>query len=205
MNLLRFASSIALALCLLGALACRRQDGEPYGEGTEPTEPAMTEPAPAESTAPAGRTAEATLASTQPGIGGTVRFAEEPGGGGVRVVADVTGVPAGKHGFHIHEKGDCSAPDYTSAGAHFNPTGAVHACNPTEPRHSGDFGNVEVGPNGTGHMEMTDSNLTFDDPNSIVGKAVVLHAGEDDCKTQPSGNSGDRIACGVIQAGGMAQ
>lgn len=201
-------SSLAIALCLLIAVAALSAAGCKHEETTTTTtgtEPGMSEPAP-EAAPPAatepamgGRTAEATLASSQPGVGGTVRFTEEAGGG-VRVVADVTGAKAGKHGFHIHETGDCSAPDYKSAGGHFNPTGAVHACAPTDPRHSGDFGNIEVGPNGVGHMEMVATNLTFDGPSSLVGKAVILHAGEDDCKTQPSGNSGDRIACGVIQS-----
>jgi superoxide dismutase, Cu-Zn family len=193
------------ALCLLTAVALSasacRKNYDQTAASTEPamSEPAMTEAAPPAPTEPAmaGHTAEATLASSQPGVGGTVRFTEEPGGG-VRVVADVTGAKAGKHGFHIHETGDCSAPDYKSAGGHFNPTGAVHACAPTDPRHAGDFGNIEVGPNGTGHMEMVAPNLTFEGANSLVGKAVILHGGEDDCKTQPSGNSGDRIACGVI-------
>jgi superoxide dismutase, Cu-Zn family len=215
MNRLRFfpsslsTRSLVAVVCLLLTVVALSAAGCRYKHETTTTttgtEPAMSEPAP-EAAPPAatepamgGRTAEATLASSLPGVGGTVRFTEEAGGG-VRVVADVTGAKAGKHGFHIHETGDCSAPDYKSAGGHFNPTGAVHACDPTNPRHAGDFGNIEVGPNGTGHMEMVAPNLTFDGPSSLVGKAVILHAGEDDCKTQPSGNSGDRIACGVIQS-----
>ncbi len=196
--LLTVAFCLLIAVAALSAAGCKHEETTTT---TASTEPAMTEAAPPAMTEPmGGRTAEATLASNQPGVGGTVRFTEEPGGGGVRVVADVTGAKAGKHGFHIHETGDCSAPDYKSAGGHFNPSGAVHACAPTDPRHSGDFGNIEVGPNGAGHMEMVATNLTFDGPSSLVGKAVILHAGEDDCKTQPSGDSGDRIACGVIQS-----
>jgi Cu-Zn family superoxide dismutase len=204
MKWLRFpVAAFALAFALLALAACGKRDNQTNDQmaGTA-SEPTASEPAAmATPAAPAGQTAEANLQSSQSGIGGTVRFSEEPGGAGVRIVADVHGVPAGKHGFHLHETGDCSAPDYKTAGAHFNPGGAVHACSPTDPRHAGDFGNIEVGPDGSGRMEMVSNTLSFSGPNSLVGKAVILHAGEDDCKSQPSGDSGDRIACGVVQAG----
>lgn len=127
---------------------------------------------------------------------GEVRFYNVDGG--VRVIASVEGLTPGKHGFHIHEKGDCSAPDAMSAGGHFNPTGSPHGA-PTAPptaRHAGDLGNLDVGPDGKANYDRVDSMLVYD---SITGLSVLVHAGEDDYVTQPSGNSGARVGCGVIE------
>lgn len=127
---------------------------------------------------------------------GEVRFYKVDGG--VRVIASVEGLTPGKHGFHVHEKGDCSAPDAMSAGGHFNPTGSPHGA-PTAPptaRHAGDLGNLDVGPDGKANYDRVDSMLVYD---SITGLSVLVHAGEDDYVTQPSGNSGARVGCGVIE------
>lgn len=155
-------------------------------------------------TATAATTARVTLAGApnDTDFSGTVTFTQGEGQD-VHVVADFAGVDTpGKHGFHIHETGECdhdpAGKHFSSAGGHFNPTAAEHACPPTDPRHAGDLGNVQVGPNGSGRMELSTSGITLTGANSIVGKAILLHAGEDDCKTQPTGNSGDRLACGVI-------
>jgi len=106
----------------------------------------------------------------------------------------------GIHGLHIHEKGDCSAPDGTSAGGHFNSAGNPHAAPADKARHNGDFGNIEIGADGKGHLAMTSDLLTVTPgPNSVVGKAVIFHEKADDLKTQPTGAAGARFGCGVIQ------
>ncbi len=120
--------------------------------------------------------------------------------GGVKIVADLEGLKPGKHGFHIHEYGDCSAPDFSSAGNHFNPNKGKHA-GPDDPyRHAGDLGNLEAESDGKAHFEWVDNLITLDGENGIVGKSVVVHADPDDFHTQPSGASGAKIGCGVIQA-----
>lgn len=119
-------------------------------------------------------------------------------GDGVRVVATLSGLSGDTtHGIHIHENGVCEG-DFSSAGGHFNPSGTMHACPPDEPRHAGDMGNLTLA-NGGVVFEYTSSDLSLavgDD--SVIGKAIILHAGEDDCQSQPSGAAGDRLACGLI-------
>jgi Cu-Zn family superoxide dismutase len=117
---------------------------------------------------------------------------------GIKVIADLQGLSKGKHGFHIHEFGDCSSPDGTSAGGHFNPEGKQHGAPMDMMRHEGDMGNIEADDAGKAHLEYVDKMLSFDGPHSILGRSVILHKGEDDLKTQPTGNAGARIACGVI-------
>lgn len=121
---------------------------------------------------------------------------------GIRVTAQIQGLPPGRHGIHVHEKGDCSAPDASSAGGHYNPDGTPHGApgNPPDQRHAGDLGNLESGENGTAKYERVDTIIQLSGENSIVGKAVVIHAGEDDFQSQPSGDAGPRMACGVIEA-----
>ena len=133
-----------------------------------------------------------------PNLSGTITFT--PDGDRIHVVADLKGVDKpGMHGFHVHDKGECNG-DFTSAGGHFNPTGAQHACSPSDPLHAGDFGNVQVAEDGTAHIDTYTNHISLSGATSVIGKAVILHAGQDDCKTQPSGNSGARVACGVVRA-----
>ncbi len=129
-------------------------------------------------------------------VSGVVSFAKE--GRGVRVIADVQGLAPGPHGFHIHEFGDCSSPDAASAGGHFNPTDMPHGAQNTEKRHVGDLGNIDADKNSHARLEITDGNLALEGPNSIIGRSIVVHAQADDFKSQPTGNSGARVACGVI-------
>jgi superoxide dismutase, Cu-Zn family len=129
---------------------------------------------------------------------GTVTFTKT--GDEVRVVADIQGLKPGKHGFHIHEKGDCSAADAASAGGHFNPTHQHHGGPATAERHTGDLGNIEADASGKAHLDWK-GKMSLNGPDSIIGKSVVVHEKEDDLKTDPAGNSGARVACGVIKSG----
>lgn len=119
---------------------------------------------------------------------------------GVLIVADLEGLAPGKHGFHIHEKGDCSAADASSAGGHFNPDNQPHGGPDSEKRHVGDLGNIKADDKGKAHYERVDTIVKLNGDHSIVGRSVVVHADPDDYVTQPSGNAGNRIGCGVIQA-----
>ncbi|MBX6325660.1 MAG: superoxide dismutase family protein [Chthoniobacterales bacterium] len=130
-------------------------------------------------------------------VGGTVTFTEVADG--VRVQAEITGLTPGTHGFHVHEFGDCSAADASSAGAHFNPTHQPHAGPDAAERHVGDMGNVQADASGRAKLEYVDHQISLsDDQRSVIGRSVVVHAKADDLKSQPAGDSGARIACGVI-------
>jgi Cu-Zn family superoxide dismutase len=124
-------------------------------------------------------------------------------GAAVRIALTVQGLPTGAKGMHIHEVGKCEAPDFTSAGGHFNPEKRQHGTeNPLGP-HAGDLPNVIVGADGTGRLDTTTPRISLASgaPTSLFdadGSAIVVHAGPDDMKTDPAGNSGGRIACGVI-------
>ena len=126
-------------------------------------------------------------------VTGTVTFTKSRDG--VKVVAEVRGLSPGNHGFHIHEFGDCSSPDATSAGSHYNPTNDPHAGHDAAKRHMGDLGNIEADASGTARMVVTDKKIKL---SSIVGKVVIVHEKADDLKTQPTGDAGGRLACGVI-------
>lgn len=117
---------------------------------------------------------------------------------GVKVVAHLEGLAPGKHGFHVHEFGDCSAPDFMSAGGHFNPTHASHGGPTHEMRHSGDLGNLVADDKGVATLEWLDPMMKLTGPDSIIGRAVIVHTNEDDLKSQPTGNAGGREGCGVI-------
>lgn len=126
---------------------------------------------------------------------GTVTFTKS--GDAVQVVADITGLTPGKHGFHIHEFGDCSAPDGASAGSHFNPTKKAHGAPDASERHLGDLGNIEADKDGKAHLDLKDKTLKLSGENSILGRGVIVHEKVDDW-SQPTGNAGGRLACGII-------
>jgi superoxide dismutase, Cu-Zn family len=129
-------------------------------------------------------------------VHGVVTF--ETGNTGVHVVADLAGLKPGNHGFHIHEFGDISSDDGSSAGGHFNPTGMPHSMPMSAKRHAGDMGNIEADAQGKAHLDYIDPEMKLSGPYSIIGHAVIVHEKEDDFKTQPTGNAGPRIGYGVI-------
>lgn len=143
--------------------------------------------------------AVADLAPTQgQKVHGQVVF--ERKSGGVEVVAKVEGLTPGTHGFHVHEVGDCSAPDASSAKGHFNPASQPHGARDAAQRHEGDLGNIDADASGKAEAKLTDSKLSLDGAGSIIGKAVIVHEKADDFTTQPTGNAGGRVACGVVKA-----
>lgn len=171
------------------------QDGEvPTEESAEESSDAVPEEG---EVSEASATLQPTEGST---VNGIVRFTQEEDG--VLIKADLTGLTPGKHGFHIHENGDCSAADATSAGGHFNPADKDHGAPDVDDRHAGDFGNVEADKDGNATYERLDKVAALNGPDTIVGRAVIVHDGEDDLKTQPTGDAGSRGACGVISADG---
>jgi len=129
-------------------------------------------------------------------VRGTVSF--EAGDKGLRVIANLTGLTPGHHGFHVHEFGDISSEDGSSAGGHFNPTGMPHSMPMSDKRHAGDMGNIDADAEGNVHLDYIDPVMKLNGPNSIIGHAVIIHSKEDDFKTQPTGNAGPRVAQGVI-------
>lgn len=147
-----------------------------------------------------GPAALATLTPTSAAstASGTVEF-REMADGAVEVRVRLTGVPEGVHGFHVHENGSC-ADGGNAAGGHFNPGGAPHGA-PSDPaHHAGDFGNVTADPQGVVNATFTTRSITVEPgPRSVVDRAIILHANPDDLQTQPTGNAGGRIACGVVQ------
>ena len=186
-----------LSLCAASAVlaGCGQRDKPAVADApTTPSAPAPADAAPP----PAGASVQ--LTPTQgTSASGTLTLAAE--GESVRVTGTLQGLsPNSEFGFHIHEKGDCSAPDASSAGAHFNPGNSQHGNPQGEIHHAGDMLNAKSDAQGMAMVDAVASNvsLTGGQPNDVHGKAIVLHEKADDYATQPSGNSGARIACGVI-------
>lgn len=132
-------------------------------------------------------------------LAGTATFSGEKGS--VQVKVDLTGAPPGEHGLHIHETGDCSAADAMSAGGHWNPSAQMHGAPGAATSHLGDIGNITVKADGTATHTATNPlwEIGTGTANDVKGKAVIIHAKADDLTTQPTGDAGGRIGCGVIQ------
>jgi len=178
------ARSLVLFASFLAVSACSQTERPPETPPPAPGEKTIDVPL---------------LAKSGSHLAGKATFTDVPGG--VRVTVEVSGAPPGEVATHVHEKGDCSAPDAESAGGHFNPLGVPHGLPPDGTRHLGDLGNIEVEPNGTGRTEVVvqGASLVEGAPSSFLGRAIIVHAKKDD-GGQPTGNAGARIGCGVISA-----
>jgi Cu-Zn family superoxide dismutase len=133
-------------------------------------------------------------------VTGTVTFSKVELG--VKIVADIKGLTPGAHGFHIHQFGNCSAPNADSAGGHYNPEGKLHGAPENRERHTGDFGNLVADSTGKAYLERTDTVISMSGPHSVIGRGIIIHDVSDDMTTQPTGNAGARVACGVIGIAG---
>jgi Cu-Zn family superoxide dismutase len=154
-----------------------------------------------------GEIARLAVATLQPTAGnvtsGMVVFIQgDPEDEQIRVIGKINNIAPGPHGFHVHEVGNCTTPDASSAGEHYNPAGTQHADRASTVRHIGDLGNLAAGEDRTASFDFYDSQIELQGANSIIEKALIVHAMEDDLTSQPAGNSGDRIACGIIKARG---
>jgi superoxide dismutase, Cu-Zn family len=145
-----------------------------------------------------GPTATATLAPTAGNTtSGTVQFVQR--GDRVHVSGEVRGLrPNAGHGFHVHEKGDCSSPDATSAGGHYNPRGQRHGRHGTGMHHVGDLPSLRADANGVARFDFESTSIGVGSGADIVGRGLIVHRDPDDYTTQPTGNAGARLACAVI-------
>ena len=131
-------------------------------------------------------------------VRGSVTFTQV--GNRVRVVGEITSLTPGLHGFHVHEKGDCSAPDAMSTAGHFNPHGKKHGAPESSERHGGDLGNITANEYGRANVSVMVNGISVSKGmDGVIGKAIIVHAGPDDLNTDPTGNAGGRVGCGIVQ------
>jgi Cu-Zn family superoxide dismutase len=188
----RRLQTVPTLACALVLAAC---------SSTPKPKPPAPAPLPAAAT-PTAREAQAVMTSASASlVSGKLALTAVPGA--VRIAGTIGGLPAsGRFGFHVHETGDCSAVDASSAGAHFNPTGQPHGSAKIGAHHAGDMDNLVADAEGVAHVETQLGGVMLGGSGSmdILGRALVVHAAPDDYATQPAGKSGARVACGVIKA-----
>lgn len=196
MSMQRIVFGAAIAALLA---ACGDRPAEP---AVAPAQPLPDPAAPAEPAVPTR--AVTTLAPTEGNaVSGELAFMLH--NGGVHVSGQIAGLtPGAAHGFHIHETGDCSAPDGSSAGGHFNPTGVEHGRQSHGTHHLGDMDNLTGDDQGTASVDQHLEGVEIGTGSAvdIVGRSVIVHADPDDYESQPTGNAGARLACGVISVDG---
>ena len=181
---------ISVAVLSLGLSACGSPETDDTAADQTAVDPEMTAEEPMQ--------AVAMLMTADGQQAGTATATQE--GESVAVSFEGQNLPAGMHGVHVHMVGSCE-PDFSAAGDHWNPTDQSHGLEDPEGQHAGDMPNLEVGEDGSGSLEYTlAGGATFDGLMDADGSAFIVHAGEDDQVTDPSGNSGDRIACGVFES-----
>ncbi|WP_051176399.1 superoxide dismutase family protein [Luteimonas mephitis] len=168
----------------------------------EKAPPPMSSPTPATPVTSAAESATVNLASASGSLV-SGKLSIVPMGDGVHITGEIGGLGGGKsHAIHVHEKGDCSAADASSAGGHFNPTGSAHGRAGTATHHAGDMDNILANAQGVAAIDIHLAGVTLGGgaANDIAGRAVIVHAAPDDYQSQPAGNAGARVACGVIKA-----
>lgn len=184
-HLLAIAAACALAACSTTG---------------EKTAPPMSSPTPA---SPGTSTAESAAVNLASASGSLVsgKLALVPMGDGVHITGEIGGLGAGQaHAIHVHEKGDCSAADASSAGGHFNPAGSAHGRAGTPVHHAGDMDNIVANAQGVADIDIHLAGVTLGGgaASDIAGRAVIVHAAADDYRSQPAGNAGARVSCGII-------
>jgi Cu-Zn family superoxide dismutase len=197
-------SIVAMAVAVTGVLwlaACNGMKSE-QPASKEESQPTTEASQPAQEQAPMEGAKHAVadlMAKSGSHLTGEADFVEEDNGM-IAFHVNVENVSPGLHAVHIHENGDCSAEDASSAGGHWNPTHEKHGRWGIKPFHLGDIGNIDVGQDGKGTLSMSTDLWSLADKGdrSVIGKSIVVHAGPDDFKSQPAGNAGARIGCGVI-------
>jgi superoxide dismutase, Cu-Zn family len=194
------AYALVLLIPCAAMTACNKTPPPPVSPPVT-SEPAAPAGDPVATPSPGTTMAQAVLASKSGSkVSGQLQLTQVSDG--VMIAGELTGLsPNTVHGFHVHEKGDCSAPDAASAGGHFNPTMAPHGGPDSASKHLGDAPNIQSDASGNATLSASITGATLKDggPNDLLGKSVVVHAKRDDYKSQPAGDSGDRIACGVVE------
>lgn len=196
----KLSTTLLAASLAIGLAACSGQPDAVDEAATPPVDPAPAADAAPDMTLPPPAHTVAILSATE-GSSVTGELAFEAVDGGVAITGQVNGLsPGSEHGFHVHETGDCSAPDGSSAGGHFNPMDVEHGRVGAGTHHVGDTDNIVADDTGVAVVNTRLEGATLADgaPTDVLGRGVIVHADPDDYATQPTGNAGARLACGVI-------